>query len=81
MITKKTRRIQNFQKNFGSDMRTVSGFGKTEQASKRDGFIPFLSLFIAKHRENLGIRIGNRRRDGFFGSLKLRTLIEQLQKN
>jgi hypothetical protein len=30
---------------------------------------PFLSLFIAKDRENLGIGMENSQRDGFFGSL------------
>ena len=30
---------------------------------------PFLSLFIAKDRKNLGIGMENSQRDGFFGSL------------
>jgi hypothetical protein len=29
----------------------------------------FLSLFIAKHRENFEIGMGNSQKDGFFGSL------------
>jgi hypothetical protein len=33
---------------------------------------PFLSLFITKHRESLGIGMENRQRDGFFGSLNVR---------
>jgi hypothetical protein len=42
---------------------SIAGFQKRWLLS------PFLSLFIAKDRENLGIGMENCQRDGYFGSL------------
>jgi hypothetical protein len=45
--------------------------GKALKAGFQKGWLlsPFLSLFIAEDRENLGIGMENLQRDGFFGSL------------